>query len=167
MKQSRQTSFLKSVISTAAGFTIGLASQVFILPLLGVAISLHQNITFAVIMTAISIARGYLLERVFEFFGMRIKLSAFMQAAIAECFRQRDLEGYSSEHDDMLPNGDLAAAGGTYLLDAGTASKIPPPDWPWNDDLWKPNGFRRDLVRGVALGIAEGEKFDRSCRRRK
>src|SRR5437879_3248415 len=166
MKQSRQTSFLKSLISTAAGFAIGLGSQYFILPLLGVAISLHQNISFAIIMTAISIARGYLLERVFEFFGMRVRLSAFMQAAIAERRRQVDVEGWSLDHDDAHGAGDLALAGACYAESAGMERTRVPSNWPWNDEWWKPAGFRRDLVRAAALIIAEGEKFDRNRRRK-
>ena len=173
MKQSRSTSFLKSLISTAAGFTIGLASQYFILPLLGVAISLHQNITFAVIMTVISIARGYLLERVFEFFGMRVRLSAFMQAAIAERFRQIEQEGWSTSHDDLHPVGELAAAGSCYAIMPTWRRRAdddfgpePPMTWPWSESWWKPRDNRRDLVRACALIIAEGEKFDRNRKRK-
>jgi hypothetical protein len=34
--------------------------------------------------------------------------------------------------------------------------------WPWEIDWWKPQEFRRNLVRGCALGVAEGEKYERS-----
>jgi hypothetical protein len=40
--------------------------------------------------------------------------------------------------------------------------------WPWAKTWWKPDlrNRRRDLVRGLALGLAELEKFDRTKKRR-
>lgn len=160
MKQSKMMSMLESVINIAFGFGISLVAQIEILPLLGVEISLSQNFQFALIMTVISIARSFGLRRLFEALHIRRPLSAFMQAVIAECYRQRDAEGWSIEHDDAHHVGELASAGAAYLLHAGTQSTTIPGQWPWADGF-KPAGRRRDLVRGVALGIAEGEKCDR------
>jgi hypothetical protein len=168
MKQSRSTSLLKSLISTFLGLGLSIFLQWLILPmLLGVPVPLFANLTFAAIMTAVSIARGYALERFFEWMGWRVKLSPFMHAVLFECGRQRDHEGYSTGHDDMLPDGDLAAAGATYLLHAGTQSKTTPHEFPWRDEEWKPRDRRRNLVRGCALGIAEGDKFDRSRKQKR
>jgi hypothetical protein len=165
MKQSKVMSLLESVINIAVGFGISLAAQAFFLPLLGVNISLRQNLFFALIMTVISIARSYALRRVFEALHIRRPLSPFMQAAIAERFRQVEGEGWSIEHDDAHRVGELARAGACYADRAGlpgrSVSDIPS-RWPWSRDWWKPDGFRRDLVRAAALIIAEGEKFDRS-----
>jgi hypothetical protein len=177
MKQSRSTSLIKSIISTAVGFSISLAAQVTILPLLGVTVSLHQNITFAIIMTVISILRGYALERVFEFFGMRVKMSAFAHAVLAERMRQIDVEGWDHGHDDMHAYGELATAGAAYAKQAAChiddhahvlqqPKYYQPNFWPWSAEWWKPTGFRRDLVKACALILAEGEKFDRIGRRR-
>lgn len=166
MKQSRLMSMLETALSTAAGFGLSLFLQWLILPwLLGAPVPLQANLTFAAIMTLASLARGFVLRRIFEAFHIRRPLTPFMNAVLSERFRQYDQEGYSVGHDDILPNGDLGAAGACYLLHAGTVSKTPPHDFPWNDDLWKPAGVRRDLVRGVALGIAEGDKFDRARKR--
>jgi hypothetical protein len=163
MKQSRLMSMLETAISTAAGFGLSLLLQWLILPmLLGIAIPLTTNLAFAAVMTVASLVRMFVLRRVFEAFHIRRPLSAFMNAVIAECFRQHDVEGWTTEHDDKHPTGELAAAGASYLLHAGTASSTTPHEWPWSSEWWKPNGYRRDLVRGVALGIAEGEKFDRA-----
>jgi hypothetical protein len=165
MKQSRAMSMLESVINIAVGFGISLGAQILILPLLGVAISLAQNLQFALIMTVISIARSYLLRRLFEALHIRRPLSPFMAAVIAERFRQVEGEGWSTDHDDQHASGELARAGGCYADRAGlpgrTVSDIPD-RWPWSRDWWKPAGFRRDLVRSAALIIAEGEKFDRN-----
>lgn len=173
MKQSRLGSFGESVIGTAAGFFISLAAQYFILPLLGVAIAWHQNIAFAVIMTVISIARTYVLRRVFEFFRISRKLSAAMQAVAAERFRQIEAEGWSLEHDDEHESGELARAGAAYAIgalkhvgmDRGLLREVVPKVWPWSKDWWKPQGFRRDLIRAAALILAEIERHDRQRKR--
>ncbi|MBR0871169.1 hypothetical protein JQ633_12425 [Bradyrhizobium tropiciagri] len=167
MKQSRSISLLKSVISTAVGFSLSLLLQWLILPvLIGAPVPLHANLAFAAIMTAVSIARGYVLERCFEAMGWRQrKLSPFMQAVIAERFRQIDQEGWSLDHDDKHDRGELGLAGATYLIHAGTESRTVPSLWPWDGSWWKPQGRRRDLVRAGALLVAEGERFDRARNR--
>ena len=166
MKQSKAMSLLESVINIAVGFGISLAAQIVFLPLLGVEISFRQNLAFALIMTVISIARSYLLRRLFEALHIRRPLSPFMQACIAERFRQVEAEGWSLEHDDAHKQGELALAGACYAEAAGAPRDKTPIDWPWSDEWWKPAGFRRDLVRAVALIIAEGERFDRQRKRR-
>jgi hypothetical protein len=168
MKQSRLMSLIESIINIVVGFGISLGAQVVFLPMLGVAIDFRQNLVFALIMTVISIVRSYLLRRLFEAFRIHRPLSPFMQAVIAERWRQIDAEGWDLAHDDGHPRGELGQAGATYLLSAGDgrASHNVPALWPWSPDWWKPAGFRRDLVKGCALGIAEGEKFDRSKSKR-
>lgn len=182
MKQSRATSFTKSLVSTAVGFAISFLAQILILPLLGVPINLTQNTIFAVIMTVISVARGYLLERAFEAMGWRTRMSAFVMAALAELQRQRTQEGWTIEHDNEHEHGELARAGAAYLF-AGSLTNpilrervrargsVTGSDtwnvikslWPWDWMWWKPSrdDWRRDLVRGCALGLAEGERLDR------
>lgn len=166
MKQSKLMSMLETSLSTLAGFGLSLFIQWLVLPwLLGVEIPLHQNVAFALIMTGVSLARGFVMRRVFEALHIRRPLSAFMQAVIAERFRQIEQEGWSVDHDDQEhQSGELAQAGATYARFAGSEwnSPMPPPDWPWSRDWWKPAGFRRDLVKASALILAEGEKFDRA-----
>jgi len=168
MKQSRLNSWLESVANTSVGFGISLLAQWLFLPLLGVEISLHQNLLFALIMTVISIVRGYAMRRVFEHFGIRTRLSPFAQAVIAERHRQIETEGWSIEHDDQHVSGELAQAGAVYANYAGARSEgaAPPPEWPWDGHWWRPAGFRRDLIKAAALVVAEGEKFDRNRKRR-
>jgi hypothetical protein len=172
MKQSRLMSWLESCINIAVGFGISLAAQMFFLPLLGVAIDFHQNLFFALIMTVISLLRSFLLRRVFETLHIRRPLSAFMQAVIAECYRQREVEGYDAAHDAQHSPRELARAGAAYLL-GGEETKVGGNGvlpqrftgfllWPWNRESWKPRELRRDLVRGCALGIAAGELADRN-----
>lgn len=172
MKQSRLMSLVESVINIAIGFGISLGAQIFFLPLLGVTISLSQNVYFALIMTVVSIARSFALRRLFEALNIRRPLSAFMQACIAERHRQIEQEGWSAGHDDTEHlTGELAAAGACYamtptrrraLRPGDLFSDEPPASWPWLPQWWKPRDDRRDLVRAAALIIAEGERFDRA-----
>lgn len=174
MKQSRFMSMLESIINIAVGFGISLAAQWFFLPLLGVSISLAQNIYFALIMTVISIARSYVLRRLFEALHIRRPLSAFMAAVVAERYRQIEQEGWSIEHDNEHTSGELAMAGAAYALNPSQRNQFSearaplqwqpemPACWPWIRTWWKPTDNRRDLVKACALIIAEGEKFDRN-----
>src|SRR3990167_11384530 len=100
MKQSRGTSLLKSVISTAVGLGVAFAANMIILPWFGLPISHSANLLLTTIYTAISIARGYLLERAFEAMGWRTRMSAFALAVLAERQRQITHEGWSHNHDD-------------------------------------------------------------------
>jgi hypothetical protein len=162
MKQSRLMSMLETALSTAAGFSLSLFLQWICLPwLIGAPVSLHTNLVFAGIMTVASLVRGFVLRRIFEAFHIRRPMTPFMQAVIAERFRQIDQEGWSTDHDDKHEQGELGQAGACYILHAGTVSETTPHDFPWQG-WWKPHGYRRDMVRGVALAIAEGDKFDRN-----
>lgn len=175
MKQSRGTSFLKSLISTAVGFAVAMVANALVLPLFGYTPTLAENVLLTCIYTVISIARGYALERLFEAMGWRTRMSAFALAVLAERQRQIHVEGWSTEHDDQHKQGDLACAGAAY---ASTAASWPSPrnlngyqqqpvpiEWPWANHWWKPTGFRRDLVKAAALIVAEGERHDRNRKR--
>lgn len=172
MKQSQFMSLVESTINILVGFGIAVTAQAIFLPLLGVPIPLTANLIFAVIMTAISIARSYLLRRLFEALHIRRPLSPFMQAVVAERYRQIEGEGWSIEHDDKHVPGQLALAGACYAsfacVDQGLRHSIigaaPPDEWPWHPDWWKPAGTRRDLVKAGALIVAEGERHDRNRR---
>jgi hypothetical protein len=173
MKQSRAMSLVESIINIAVGFGLSIGCQAIFLPLLGVPIPWQANLAFALVMTVVSIARQFCLRRIFEALNIRRPLTPFMQAVIQECFRQRDDEGWSEAHDDKHARGELAIAGACYLIATSqhpetlTLNAVMPAIWPWSADWWKPQHFRRDLVRGVALGIAEGDKFDRARHIRK
>ena len=71
-KQSRSTSFLKSLVSTAVGFAVALAANALVLPLFGFRPSIAENLALTSVYTVISIARGYALERLSEIAGLRV-----------------------------------------------------------------------------------------------
>lgn len=179
MKQSKFMSLVESVVSILVGFGISLVAQMYFLPMLGVAISFRQNLTFALIMTAVSIGRQFVMRRIFEALHIRRPLSAFMQAVIAERFRQKEVEGWDEAHDDEMPRGALASAGAVYALDGRMATVVSDPIhgaevpvgpmcfWPWDLDHYKPYDYRRNLVRSAALIMAEGDKLDRKRKQKR
>lgn len=97
-----------------------------------------------------------------------------LRDVLAERQRQVSVEGWTLEHDDDHNPGELACAGAAYVLaagdvlhpfsqgDAGFDSENPPDFWP-TDWGFKPADPRRMLVKGVALGLAELERFDRAA----
>lgn len=174
MKQSRSTSLIKSLVSTGVGFAVAFLANMAILPLFGLNLSHSENFILTCIYTVISIARGYALERAFEAAGWRTRMSAFALAVLAERQRQISDEGWSIDHDDEHDLGELARAGAAYAIHAPTHAGLNKGKaifgmavavWPWGREWWKPADFRRDLVKGAALMIAEGERFDRNRKR--
>lgn len=173
MKQSRLASWIETISNTAAGFGLSLFLQwLYFDWWLGFPLHIGDNLVFAIIMTGVSLARGFTMRRIFEALHIRRPLSPFMQAVIAERYRQVDQEGWSPEHDNNTHQpGELALAGASYARSAFIRSskgpgiltwKEPAPDfWPWSPDWWKPTEFRRDLVKAAALIIADGERHDR------
>lgn len=167
MKQPKLMSWLETCLNTGIGFGIAIAAQILIFPLFGFNPPLSTNFTIALIFTVISIVRGYLMRRLFEALHIRRPLSPFMQAVVAERYRQIEQEGWSHDHDDGHYTGELAMAGSFYARHAGMPAGEPPHGWPWSAHWWKPAGFRRDIVKACALIVAEGEKFDRQRKPRK
>lgn len=169
MKQSRSTSFLKSLVSTAVGFIVALGANALVLPLFGFSPNLAQNFAITSIYTVISVARGYLLERAFEAMGWRARMSAFAMAALAERERQKYVKGYDEAHDDMQLPGELARAGAAYALwHSGFARGTVRTDiWPWRGLRMRPQDIRHDLARACALIMAEGESHDRRRSKRR
>lgn len=98
-----------------------------------------------------------------------VDVSQAMLDVMRERDRQQDVEGWSPEHDDQHVDGELAAAAACYLRwgkeGAARSGEPPPADWPFEPEWWKPTGDRRDIVRGLALGLAELERLDRAAKR--
>lgn len=67
MAQSKKHSLVESITSTAIGLGINVTAQHFIFPLFGIYIGWDSNFMIAVIFTFISIARGYVIRRWFNF----------------------------------------------------------------------------------------------------
>lgn len=95
---------------------------------------------------------------------------------IFERERQQEQERFTADHDDQHIGGELAIAAACYLNPNPRHTNTGVPvAWPWSDDWWKPAAdprmdtpadYRRRLVKGTALAIAEIDRFDRSAAQR-
>ena len=66
MSQTRAHSALESVANVAIGYGVAVASQIAILPLFGVHLPLVDNLAIGAWFTVISLARSYVVRRVFN-----------------------------------------------------------------------------------------------------
>ena len=66
MSQTRWGSFIEACINVIIGFTINMAANALILPLIGFHISIAQNLFIGVLYTLISVARSYAIRRWFN-----------------------------------------------------------------------------------------------------
>lgn len=64
--QTKFGSFLESLTSTLLGFGVALVSQLIIFPKFGVHLSLQDNLYITLWFTLISVARSYLIRRLFN-----------------------------------------------------------------------------------------------------
>lgn len=65
-KQSRVDSFMEAVTNTAVGFIVTLAASPLIYAMTGVSITLHQMAGATLLFTVVSVARQYVLRRLFN-----------------------------------------------------------------------------------------------------
>lgn len=96
--------------------------------------------------------------------GLAVEMMQGLELILAERKRQIEVEGYTPEHDDIYPIGELEKAGLAYEKSAameretGTPYLVAPGCWPWRASWWKPKGgILRQLAKAGALYAAEGE----------
>lgn len=66
MSQSRKGSLAETVVNTSVGYILALGTNALVLPAFGFHVSIGENVGMTLIFTAISIARSYVLRRVFN-----------------------------------------------------------------------------------------------------
>lgn len=88
--------------------------------------------------------------------------------AIMERLSQIHEKGFDELHDDNDLPGDLAMAGIVYALlsvselNGNTSlAELAPQLWPWKN-YYKPKTLRENLIRSIALLVAEVERVDRN-----
>ena len=69
MKQSKQKSFIESVIQTIIGLGTSILIQVILYPMMGIPVTFSQNLIITAVFFAVSIVRGYFVRRIFN--GMK------------------------------------------------------------------------------------------------
>ena len=71
MKQSRRMSLFEALANVAVGFGVAVATQIAVFPLFGLHASLSENLAIGALFTVASIARSYVLRRMFERIRLR------------------------------------------------------------------------------------------------
>jgi hypothetical protein len=100
-------------------------------------------------------------------------LSSAATDVLAERQRQKDVEGWTPEHDDEHATGAMARAAAAYAIvgssdgrnitDDGSTPSVIERIWPWDWSWFKPKDRRRNLVKAGALILAEIERLDRAA----
>jgi hypothetical protein len=71
MGQSRRMSLVEAVANVVVGYAVAVLTQIIVFPLFGLQVSLVDNLAIGVAFTAISLARSFVLRRVFEAIRVR------------------------------------------------------------------------------------------------
>ncbi|HHP5492937.1 TPA: hypothetical protein ACSCYS_003334 [Aeromonas veronii] len=84
---------------------------------------------------------------------------------LAERQRQKKELNWSAEHDLGYKNNELVMAAMNYAdpLAAKPEHKETPPKaklWPWELKWWRPSSYRRNLIKAIALLLAELDRHD-------
>ena len=66
MSQTRLGSFNEAIVNVTTGYVVSVLSQIIILPLFSLNISLEQNLLIGLCFTLIGLVRVYLIRRWFE-----------------------------------------------------------------------------------------------------
>jgi len=66
VSQTRLQSLIETMINIGIGYGIALVSQIVVFPLFGIHIPISDNVFIGAIFTVISIARSYLVRRMFN-----------------------------------------------------------------------------------------------------
>lgn len=66
MSQSKGMSFVEAVTNTAVGLVIAYFAQIWFFKWAGIAITDSQNVALVLFMTVVSVARSYMLRRLFN-----------------------------------------------------------------------------------------------------
>lgn len=66
MKQTRTMSLVESLANVAVGYGVAVITQIVVFPLFGLTTTLAENMAMGAIFTIVSIARSFMLRRLFE-----------------------------------------------------------------------------------------------------
>ncbi len=69
--QTRKMSLTETITNTAIGYVINQSAQIILFPLVGIHVPYSVNFALGVMFTVISVARGFVLRRAFEWWRTR------------------------------------------------------------------------------------------------
>jgi hypothetical protein len=82
--QSRTMSLVEAISNVVVGFCMAVATQMAVFPLFGIGVTLSANLAIGAVFTILSIARSYLLRRLFEhlrLYGVKREAAALRRTA--------------------------------------------------------------------------------------
>ena len=71
MKQSRTMSMVEAATNVIVGYVLAVATQLAVFPFFGIEAALYEHLAIGLAFVGVSLARGYLLRRVFEAIRVR------------------------------------------------------------------------------------------------
>ena len=66
MSQTKKKSLIESITGTLIGLVTSIILQMILYPLMGIPVSFGQNVIITLVFFIVSIARGYLVRRLFN-----------------------------------------------------------------------------------------------------
>jgi membrane protein implicated in regulation of membrane protease activity len=69
MSQGRRLSMIEAGTNVVVGYLLALATQLAVFPAVGVSVTLQDNLRISAAFVAVSLARSYLLRRIFNRVG--------------------------------------------------------------------------------------------------
>lgn len=72
MKQSRTMSMVEATANVVVGYVLDIATQIVVFPWFGIETGLAEHLTIGLAFVGVSLARGYLLRRLFEAIRMGV-----------------------------------------------------------------------------------------------
>jgi hypothetical protein len=66
MKQSHAMSLVEAITNVVVGYALAIATQIVVFPWFGIKAALGEQLAIGLVFVGVSLARGYLLRRVFE-----------------------------------------------------------------------------------------------------
>jgi hypothetical protein len=69
MKQSRAMSLIEAVANVIVGYGVAVATQIVVFSWFGIEATLDEHLAIGLAFVGVSLARGYLLRRMFEWLG--------------------------------------------------------------------------------------------------
>jgi hypothetical protein len=79
MRQSRLMSLVEAGTNVVVGYGIAVLTQMAVFPLFGLSATIGQNLGIGAVFTVVSLARSYLLRRLFEALPLRRAILWFRQ----------------------------------------------------------------------------------------
>ena len=82
--QTKKQSLFEAWMNVVVGYLVALTTQLIVFPILGIEVHLSQNILIGVIFTVVSLARSYLLRRLFNRLHNKLHPAQFEKLTIDE-----------------------------------------------------------------------------------